>query len=109
MNDKTIETISHWTVTLGIVLLGSLVGATLIVVLGGMAIFALFGNVTVMFTDAQVQVLYGLLTLALVHLCTGGWWLRSCIKHVEEMNALHEHAIARMSPQTRKAFEAVQE
>lgn len=109
MNDKTIEIISHWTVTLGLVLLGSLVGATAIVVLGGMAIFAIFGNVTVMFTNAQVQVLYGLLVLALVHLCTGGWWLRSCIQYVEEMNALHEHALARMSPQTRKAFEAVEE
>lgn len=109
MNAKTIEIIAHWTISLGITLLGSFIGATAIVALCGMGVFAVIGNVTTLLTNAQVQVLYGLLALIAVHLCTGGWWLRSCLNFIDEMNALHAHTLSRMNPQVRKALDSNEE
>lgn len=103
MNTKTSEKITHLVITWGVVLLGSVIGGAAIVFLSGYALFALIGNVSTAFTDGQIRVLYGMLSLIAVHLCTGGWWMLSCMKFIDEMNALHVHQLSRLEIRQRKA------
>ncbi|WP_087866173.1 hypothetical protein [Comamonas thiooxydans] len=97
MFDRASEYYAHYTVTFVILIVGSIIGAVMLMWPCAYLAMHFFGNQTEFLTDSEMFAAYGVLSLLIVHLVTRGWWFNKSMAYVQEMEELHKHQLSRMS------------
>lgn len=94
--ERAWERVSHWT-TVGVLLTVVLMVMTFCIIVYCGPMIVDLGAPTGAMKREFASFLYGLLTVLLVHLVTGGWLIKETIREWLQLDAMHETAMSRLN------------
>lgn len=96
-NTDFAELFAHWAVFFLLFCVGGVCCVTLVIYGGGHITFELIGNQFDILTNRQAILLYGMLSVVVLHFVTRGWWLREFYHELVALIELHDNAVNRYS------------